>query len=377
MKKFMFIALGIMTVLSAVAAPDAPGVPARGFAVHSKDGRLQPYEFTRHAVGDNDILIDIWYSGICHSDLHQARSDWGESLYPMVPGHEIAGVVTQVGKNVTKFKVGDRAGVGCMVNSCGECEYCKRGEEQYCAKGKTVYTYNSRDVFHDNAIAQGGYSNNLVVSEKFAIKIPAEADMARVAPLLCAGITTYSPLMYTQVGKEDKLGIAGFGGLGHMAVRYAVALGADVTVFDITEAKRADALKMGAKRYVNVNNPEDLKGLDNSFRVILSLIPAQYDVSMYLKMLSVDGEMVIVGLPAVKDAPTVQPTLMPPRRKLYSWLIGGIPETQKMLDYSVSNNIYAQVEIIRADADAITEAWRNMVDGKVRFRYVIDMKTMK
>lgn len=377
MKKYIILLMGILAAFSSISAQDAAGVSSKGFAIHAKDSKLQPHKFSRHALGDNDILIEIQYSGICHSDLHQARSDWGESLYPMVPGHEIAGIVTKVGKNVTKFKVGDKAGVGCMVNSCGDCEYCKRGEEQYCSRGKTVYTYNSRDVFHGGEIAQGGYSNNIVVSEKFAVKIPANADMKRVAPLLCAGITTYSPLMYTHVGKGDQVAVAGFGGLGHMALQYAVALGADVTVFDVSEEKRSDALKMGAKKFVNVNNPEELKGMDNSFRVIISLIPAKYDVGMYLKMLKVDGEMVICGLPAVKDAPSVHPTLMPPRRKLYSWLIGGIPETQEMLDYSVGNNIYPQVEVIEADADKIAEAWRKMVDGKVKFRYVIDMKTMK
>lgn len=374
---------GITFIISALAAVSslisaaAQEIPSKGFAVHTREAQLQPWQFNRHEVGDNDILIEILYSGICHSDLHQARSDWGPSIYPMTPGHEIAGVVKRVGKNVTQFKVGDKAGVGCMVNSCGECEHCRNGLEQFCSRKQTVYTYNSHDVFHGGVAAQGGYSNNIVVSEKFALKIPENADMKRVAPLLCAGITTYSPLKYTHVGKGDEVAVAGFGGLGHLALKYAVAMGANVTVFDVSEEKRADALRMGAKQFVHVNNPEELKGLENKFRVIISLIPSAYDVSIYLNMLKVDGEMVVVGLPALKDAPSVLPTQMPPRRKLYSWLIGGISETQEMLDYSVKNNIYPEVEVIEANADSISQAWKNMVDGKVKYRYVIDMKTMK
>jgi uncharacterized zinc-type alcohol dehydrogenase-like protein len=223
-------------------------VPDKGYALFSKDGQFTPYEFERHAVGDNDILIKILYAGICHSDLHRAWGDWREETYPMVPGHEIAGRVVRVGKNVTKFKVGDYAGVGRMVNSCGECENCQRGEEQYCEK--RVFTYASVDHHHDGELAQGGYSDNLVVSEKFAIKIPENAPIEKVAPLFCAGITTYSPIKLTHVTKGDKVAVAGFGGLGHMALQYAVALGAEVTVFDITEEKRQDALDMGAVRYV-------------------------------------------------------------------------------------------------------------------------------
>lgn len=315
------------------------------------------------------------YSGICHSDIHQARSEWGESIYPMVPGHEIAGRVAAVGKDVTKFKVGDMAGVGCMVNSCGECEHCRNGEEQYCDNGKTVYTYNSREW--DGTPTLGGYSNNIVVTEDFALKIPEGADMKRIAPLLCAGATTYSPLRFTGVKKGDKIAVAGFGGLGHLAVQYAVSFGAEVTVFDISDEKRADALRMGAMRYVNVNNPAEMKELGNSFRVIISTIPTNFDVEQYVNMLKVDGELVLIGMPSHDQLPMLNVEALRMRKKVMGTLIAGIPETQEMLDYSVAHNIYPEVEMLEADAEAINRAYRNVVDGKVKFRYVIDMGTLR
>lgn len=369
----LMFAIGCAT--SAVAQQTArAGVPAKGYALFSKDGQFKLYEFDRHPVGDNDIKIDILYAGICHSDIHHAYGDWRQEKYPMVPGHEIAGRVAQVGKNVTQFKVGDLAGVGCMVNSCGQCDACRNGEEQYCSK--RVLTYASPDPFHDNELTQGGYSNNIVLSEKFAIKIPAGAEMAKVAPLLCAGITTYSPIKFTNVKKGDKVAVAGFGGLGHMAVQYAVKLGAEVTVFDITEDKRKDALDMGAVKYVNVKNADELKGLENQFRVILSTIPAKYDLGMYLRMLRIDGEMVILGLPATANTPSIDAATLVfnARRKVYGSQIGGIRQTQEMLDYSVANNIYPQVEVI--PVTRIDEAYKNVIDGKVKFRYVIDMSTI-
>lgn len=206
-------------------------IQSKGYAMLSKDAKFTPFEFTRHAVGDNDILIKILYAGICHSDIHTARSEWGEAVYPCVPGHEIAGEVIAVGKNVSKFKVGDYAGVGCMVNSCGECEACKKSQEQFCEKGQTIYTYNSCDIFHDNENTYGGYSNNIVVSEKFAVCVPKDAPMEKVAPLLCAGITTYSPLKFSNIKAGSSVAVAGFGGLGMMAVKYAVKMGAKVSVF--------------------------------------------------------------------------------------------------------------------------------------------------
>lgn len=372
------LSLLIALAFSSISYAQDNRVPSKGLALFSKDGNFEPYEFSRHAIGDNDILIDILYSGICHSDIHAGRSEWGNTSYPFVGGHEIAGRVTQTGKNVTKFKVGDYAGIGCIINSCGQCDNCKQSLEQFCEKGM-VGTYGSHDHFHDNEITQGGYANNYVVSENHAIKIPQNADMKRVAPLLCAGITTYSPIHFSKVKKDDNVAVAGFGGLGHMAVQYLVALGAKVTVFDITEEKRADAKQLGAVKYVNVNNREELKGLENQFSFIISTIPAKYDPMMYVRMLKMGGEMAIVGLPANENVPSISigSLVFASHRKVYGSLIGGIPETQEMLDYSVANNIYPEVEVINADGESVTNAYKKVIDGKVKFRYVIDMKTLK
>ncbi|MDO5113371.1 MAG: NAD(P)-dependent alcohol dehydrogenase [Planctomycetia bacterium] len=359
-----------------VAQEAKKGVPAKGFAVHEEKGHFQPYEFTRHAMGDNEIQIEILYAGICHSDLHHVFADWGKEEYPMVPGHEIVGRVVKVGKDVKKFQVGDYAGIGCMVGSCRECDACGDHREQYCPG--VVLTYHDRDQFHDNEVTQGGYSNNYVLAEDFAIKVPADAEIEKVAPLFCAGITTYSPIRFAGVKKGDKVGIAGYGGLGHMGVQYAVALGAEVTVFDITEEKRADALRMGAKRYVNVNTPDDLQGLGNSFDFILSTIPDNYDMNMYLKMLKYNGKFAIVGLPPFAKMPSLslEKFIWQGGRQVFGSQIGGIKETQEMLDYSVANKIYPEVEIIPADGKAIDEAYQNVLKGKVKFRYVIDMQTL-
>ena len=354
-------------------------IPAKGFAVFEEKGNFKPYKFTRHAVGDKDIQIEILYAGICHSDLHHVFADWGAEEYPMVPGHEIAGRVVAVGKNVTRFKVGDYAGIGCMIGSCRHCEACEHDLEQYCEEG-VVMTYHGIDRFNGNEHTQGGYSDTYVVAEDFAIRIPENADITKVAPLLCAGITSYSPIMQAGVKSDNKVGIAGFGGLGHMGVQYAVSLGAEVTVFDISEDKREDALRMGATRYVNVNNPDELKGLDRTFDFILSTIPAKYEPVMYLKMLKLDGQLGIVGLPAFRNMPvlSVAELVLPgARRKVFGSQIGGIKETQEMLDYSVEHNIYPEVEVIEADGAKIDDAYRNVLDGKVKFLYVIDMKTMK
>ena len=377
MKRTIYLSILMAITLFVTVSAQDNRIPAKGFAVFSGDGQFKPYEFTRHAVGDNDIEIKILYAGICHSDLHHVRQDWGKEEFPMVPGHEIAGRVVKTGKNVTKFKVGDLAGIGCMVNSCGECEFCKEDKEQYC-KG-VVMTYHGHDQFHNNERTQGGYSNNIVLTENFAIKIPANAKIEKVAPLLCAGITTYSPIHAVGVKKGDKVGVAGFGGLGHMAVQYMVALGAEVTVFDITEDKRAAAKRLGVVRYVNVNNPEDLKGLDNTMSFIISTIPQKYDPSIYMKMLKLDGQLCIVGLPATVNAPSIRidQFVWQGGRKVFGSQIGGIKETQEMLDYSVANNIYPEVEIIKADGTAITDAYQKVLEGKVKFRYVIDISTLK
>lgn len=375
MKKLIIMAFLAVGIIPAIQAQT---IPTKGFAVMEPGFKFKPYEFTRHAVGDNEIQIEIMYSGICHSDLHEVNEDWKKNdHYPMVPGHEIAGRVVKVGKDVARFKVGDYAGIGCLVNSCRTCNDCEHHHENYCPQ--QVSTYNSIDYYHNDEFTQGGYSNTYVVSEDFAISIPANADMSRVAPLLCAGITTYSPIRFARVKSGDKVGIAGFGGLGHMAVQYAVALGAKVTVFDITEEKRADALRFGAASYVNVNNPQELEGLNNTFDFILSTIPALYDMSMYLSMVTHHGKFGIVGVPAFDNLPSLSldAFIWHPQRSVFGSMIGGIKETQEMLDYSVANNIYPEVEIIRADAAEIEKAYHNVLDGKVKFRYVIDMDTMK
>ena len=350
-------------------------IKSRGFAAVSANMDFKYHEFTRHAVGSNDVLIEILYAGICHSDIHMVEGKSSNTL--LVVGHEITGRVIQVGSSVTKFKVGDFAGVGCMVNSCGECESCLDNLEQYCLN-RAVFTYGSRDRFHNNEITQGGYSDNIVVSEDFAILIPDNAELDKAAPLLCAGITTYSPIRAMNVQKGEKIGIAGFGGLGSMAVKYAVKLGAEVTVFDITEDKRQDALNMGAVKYVNVNNPDDLKNLNNTLNYVISTIPAYYDVNMYMSMLKRGGTMCILGLPRSSKMPTLIAMVgQHGSKKLFGSLIGGIKETQEMLNYSIENNIYPTVEIIKADAQTISEAYRKVIDGKVKFRYVIDMRSIK
>lgn len=354
------------------------GIPTKGFAVYETNGDFKAYDFSRHALGEQDIEIEIMYAGICHSDLHHVKEDWGKEEFPLVPGHEIAGRVVKVGDKVTKFKVGDYAGIGCMINACGNCEFCEGDKEQYC-KG-VVMTYHDHDQFNHDELTQGGYSNKYVVTEDFAIRIPQNAELEKVAPLFCAGITVYSPIRYSGVKKETKVGVAGYGGLGHMAVQYAVSLGAEVTVFDITEEKRADAKRMGAVKYVNVNNPDDLKGLDNSLDFIINTIPVNtYDPYLYLKMLKLDGEMCIVGLPALDGIVSIgiDKFIWQGNRKVYGSQIGGIKETQEMLDYSVKHKIYPEVELIHADGPAITEAYRKVFDGKVKFRYVIDMTTLK
>lgn len=378
-KSFILTTALLLSTMTTFAQTDGGRIPAKGFAVYEEKGHFKPYEFTRHAVGDHDIQIEILYAGICHSDLHHVFADWGKEEYPMVPGHEIAGRVVAVGKNVTRFKVGDYAGIGCMIGSCRHCDACEHDLEQYCEEGP-IMTYHGIDRYNGDEHTQGGYSNNYVVAEDFAIKVPENADITKVAPLLCAGITSYSPIMQAGVKKGDKVGIAGFGGLGHMGLQYAVSLGAEVTVFDITEEKREDALRMGAVRYVNVNNPDDLKGLDKTFDFILSTIPAKYEPVMYLKMLKLDGQLGIVGLPAFRNMPTlsVAELVMPgARRKVFGSQIGGIKETQEMLDYSVEHGIYPEVEIIKADGAQIDAAYENVLNGKVKFRYVIDMKTIE
>ncbi|MCH5322282.1 MAG: NAD(P)-dependent alcohol dehydrogenase [Helicobacter sp.] len=346
-------------------------VPAVGYAVKSKDSRFEKFNFTRHSMGERDIVIEILFAGICHSDIHSARSEWHEGIYPMVPGHEIAGRVIAVGDKVTKFKVGDYAGVGCMVNSCGECEACKRSQEQFCQRGQCVFTYDCKDCFHDNEPTYGGYSNNIVVSEKFAICVPQDAPLDKVAPLLCAGITTYSPLKFSQIKKGDRVGVAGFGGLGMMAVKYAIAMGASVYVFARNKNKEKEALQMGAKQLF-----DSTKNVEQMFDFIISTIPTAYDPMEYVNLLKYGGELAIVGLPPTEVCPNINLAnlVFSGGRKVYGSIIGGIKETQEMLDFSLKHKIYPETQIIRANQ--IDEAYTNLTTGKAKFRYVIDMKTL-
>lgn len=353
-------------------------IPVKGLAATGKDGTFAVHAFDRRPVGEGDILLDILYAGICHSDLHHVASDWGPETYPMVPGHEILGRVAAIGPGVTSFKVGDLAGVGCMVGSCGVCPDCKAGEEQYCAKG-AVMTYHGKDYNHGDEPTQGGYSTRIVLPADFAIHVPEGVPLERVAPLFCAGITTYSPIHRAGVKAGWRVGVAGFGGLGHMAVKYAVSLGAEVTVFDITEAKRADALRLGAKRYVNVNAPKQWEELSASFDFILSTIPAKYAPVDYLRLLKRKGKLGIVGIPAFADMPTlsVADIVFSGDRDVFGSQIGGIRETQEMLDYSVAHGLYPDVEVIAPTPEAVEQAYRDVRDGKSRFRVVIDMQQLK
>ncbi|MGX3044773.1 NAD(P)-dependent alcohol dehydrogenase [Helicobacter sp. T3_23-1056] len=350
-------------------------ISAKGFAVAHKSDSFKPFDFSRHALGQGDILIEILYAGICHSDIHSARSEWREGIYPMVPGHEIAGRVVAVGSGVQKFKVGDYAGVGCMVNACGECEACKQSQEQFCMSG-AVFTYDCIDRFHDNAPTFGGYSNNIVVSEKFAVVVPKDAPLDKVAPLLCAGITTYSPLKFSKVKAGDKVGVAGFGGLGVMALKYAIQMGAEVSVFARNKNKEQDALKMGAKALYTTDNLAQVK---ERFDVIISTIPTKYEPMEYVNLLAYGGDFCVVGLPPSEVMPNISLSslVFAGHRRVYGSVIGGMKETQEMLDFSLKHGIYPETEIISANEGAIDEAYEKLTTGKAKFRYVIDMETLK
>lgn len=376
MKRTIQLTLLLILVATTIQAQEI-SIQCKGLAVVNKDFKFVPYEFTRHALEDNEIEIEVLYAAICHSDLHEARADWYPANYPFVPGHENVGRVIKIGKNVTRFKVGDYAGIGPSVNSCRECYQCKNHRDNYCPR--MVSCYNSEDYYH-NEVTQGGTSNILTCAEDFALVIPKGADIKRIAPLMCAGVTTFVPLHYMTVIKNgDKIGVAGFGGLGHLAVKYALDLGCEVTVFDITEEKRADALKMGAVKYINVNDSIQLHGLDNQFNLIISTIPSKYDAVMYLNMVDFGGELCLLGAPATVDMPSIGLTdlMWNGGKKVYCSMDGNIEQIQKCLDYSVAHNIYPDVEMIQATPEEMTRAYNNVLDGKVKFRYVVDMTTLK
>jgi len=346
-------------------------IATKGFAAQTKETPLAPWNFSRRDVGPYDVHFDIDFCGVCHSDLHQIRDEWGGSIYPMVPGHEIVGRVVAVGNKVTKFRKGDLAATGCLVDSCRTCENCKRGLEQYCLNGSSG-TYNGYEQDHKTP-TYGGYSKTIVVHEDFVLKVSPKLDLAATAPLLCAGITTYSPLRHWKVGKGHKLAVLGLGGLGHMGVKFGVAFGADVTVLSTSPAKEADAKKLGAHHFVVTKDPEQFKAAKGSFDFILDTVSAEHDYSAYLKLLKTDGIHICVGAPPTPSALHAF-ALMGGRKSIAGSGIGGLPETQEMLDFCAEHNIVSDIEMI--DIKDINQAYERMLKGDVRYRFVIDMATL-
>ncbi len=341
----------------------------KSFAAPSVSAPLELYEFERREPTASDVEIDIHFCGVCHSDVHTARGDWGEVAYPCVPGHEIVGIVTRVGKTVTLFKPGDQVGVGCMVNSCGECDACKEGFENSCFK-ETVWTYSSKDPV-DGTDTKGGYSTLIVVPEHFVLHLPESLDMATAAPLLCAGITTYSPLRHWNVGPGMKVGIIGLGGLGHMAVKYATAMGADVRVITSSPKKADDALAYGASSVVISSSAENMEGAAHSFDFILDTIPKAHDLTPYLKLLNLHGTLCMVG--PIEPMPGFHSgSLINGQKSIAGSGIGGIKETQEMLTYSAENKIFPEIEIIAIQD--INQAWDALRNKQMSKRYVIDIK---
>ena len=344
----------------------------KGFATQSAESALAPFSFERRAPQPDDVAITIDYCGVCHTDIHFAENDWGRSNYPVVPGHEIIGRVTAVGGDVTGFKVGDTVGVGCMVDSCRQCASCEQGLEQYCREGMTP-TYNGKDR-QDGSINFGGYSDSIVVSERFVVRIPPALDPASAAPLLCAGITTYSPLRHFGVGKGHKVGVIGMGGLGHMGVKFAHAMGAEVTIFTRSESKVAEAKKQGADHVVISSDPEQMAAVAETFDFMLDTIPVTHDMNPYLNALRVSGAHILVGLLEPIEPAVQARALVSKRRILTGSLIGGMPETQEVLDFCAEHGITCDVEML--DIHDINEAYVRMKKGDVKYRFVIDMKTL-
>jgi uncharacterized zinc-type alcohol dehydrogenase-like protein len=345
----------------------------KAYGTPAADAPLNQMNINRREVLAKDIEIEILYCGVCHSDLHTARNDWGGTVYPAVPGHEIIGRVTKVGNEVTKVKVGDIAGVGCLVDSCGVCESCKHDLEQYCLNGWTG-TYNGKDK-HLGTQTFGGYSEKIVVDEHFILKVPAHLDLAAVAPLLCAGITTWSPLHHWGVGKGSKVAVVGLGGLGHMAIKLAKGLGAEVTLFSRTPGKTKDALELGADAVVISTDEADMKSVAGKFDVIIDTVPYIHDINPYIATLSVSGTIVIVGYLGGLDPFLNTVPMILGRRSVAGSLIGGIAETQEMLDFCGEHNIVSEVEVIKIQD--INEAYERMLKSDVRYRFVIDMTSLK
>ncbi|MDY0904527.1 NAD(P)-dependent alcohol dehydrogenase [Pedobacter sp. CFBP9032] len=345
-------------------------IQSYGYAAQSPTSNLAPWAFKRRALADNDILIDILYCGVCHSDLHSIRDDWFPGMFPMVPGHEIVGRVAKTGNSVTRFTIGDLVGVGIMVDSCLECESCRNQQQQFCAT--CVQTYNNLD--RDGQPVYGGYADNIVVREEFVLSVSEKLAPEGVAPLLCAGITTYSPLKNWKVGKGHKLAVVGLGGLGHMAVKFGIAFGAEVTVLSTSESKRKDAKLLGANHFVVTKDVEQMKNIKSSFDFILDTVSAKHDINQYLSLLKINGVHICVGIPL--ESFEVSPfSLVAGNKALAGSGAGGLAQTQEMLDYCAEHNIVSDVELI--DIKDIHHAFERMEKGDVRYRFVIDMATIK
>ncbi|MFI5303512.1 MAG: NAD(P)-dependent alcohol dehydrogenase [Nitrospiria bacterium] len=344
----------------------------KGFAALRAKAPLTLYTFERRSAGDHDVVIDIQYCGICHSDIHQARDEWGMSAFPMVPGHEIVGNVSQVGRKVNRFKTGDKVGVGCFVDSCRRCEACDQSLQQYCVNGVS-WTYNS---FEQDKITptQGGYSNQIVVNEDYVLRMPINLALNAAAPLLCAGITLYSPLMHWKAGPGKKVAIIGLGGLGHMGVKLAHALGAEVTVLSSSLKKREDGVKLGADHFYATSQPDTFNKLANTFDLMINTVSAEIDWNIYLNLLKTDGSMVLVGIPE-KQIPLSVFSLISRRRNLAGSLIGGYKETQEMLDFCGKHDICSEVEVI--PIQKVNDAYERVLKSDVRYRFVIDMSSLK
>jgi len=346
-------------------------IPTKAYAAQSAGAVLAPFNFERREVGPHDVLIEILYCGICHTDIHFVRNDWGMSMYPMVPGHEIVGKILKAGNHVKKFKEDDIVGVGCLVDSCRECDNCKEGLEQYCQNG-FVHTYSWYEK-DGKTVTQGGYSDKIVVDERFVLKISAKESLEKIAPLLCAGITTYSPLRHWKVGKGHKVGILGLGGLGHMAVKFAASFGAEVTVLSTSPEKQPDAKNLGAHKFILTTDEEQLKTVNNYFDFIIDTVSGSHDYNQYLLLLKSSGTLICLGLPT---EPVQFPSfnIVFTRRCIAGSLIGGLPETQEMLDYCAEHNITADVEVI--SVQDVNDAYDRVMKGDIKYRFVIDMVSL-
>ena len=356
---------------SPIGQSTLPRIPSKAYAAMAASENLVPWSFTNRSPRPNDVLVDILYCGICHTDIHFIRNDFGMSAYPLVPGHEIVGKVVQIGDKVKKYKVGDTVGIGCLVDSCRECSNCENNLEQYCLNGAT-YTYSAPERYGDG-FTYGGYSNQIICDEAFVLKVGENLSLEKVAPLLCAGITTYSPLRNFKIEKGHKVAIVGLGGLGHMGVKFAAAFGAEVTVLSTSPSKEADAKRLGAHKFVLTKNEDDVAKVQGYFDFILDTVSAEHDYNFYLSMLKTKGTMVCVGLP---NTPAQVPAanLIFHGRSLTGSLIGGIAETQEMLDYCAANNITSDVEVI--NIKDINNAFERMEKSDVKYRFVIDMATL-